>query len=96
MADQPLLQYKSLDDIRARKQALRKELESGSLSMKTQWNSLFHAPKSNVPSRRITTLMATSASLFDGILLAWKLYNRFGGSKKASKRKKGLLARIFG
>ncbi len=96
MTDQPLLHYKSLDDIRARKQALRKELDSGSQSMKTQWNSLFHAPKRDVPSRRITTFMTTSASVFDGILLAWKLYNRLGGSKRQSKKKKSLLARILG
>ena len=94
MASQPMLEYKSLDDIRARKQTLRKELEANGLSMKTQWNGLFRKPKNQTPSRRLTTFMATGASVFDGILLAWKLYNRFGGGKRKAKNK-GLLARLF-
>lgn len=94
MASQPLLQYKSLDDIRARKQVLRQELQADSLSMKTQWNGLFHKPKNQTPSRRLTTFMTTGASLFDGVLLAMKLYYRFGGHRKTAK-KKGLLARLF-
>ena len=42
--------YRSLDDIRARKAVLREQLESGNTTMKTQWNTLFHKPKSTVPS----------------------------------------------
>ena len=98
MANQPLLPYKSLDDIRARKIALRKELKHDNQSMKTQWNSLFHPEKSNMPSHRFANIMTTSATVFDGLLLAWKLYNRFGGtiSKKPTKRRnRGLLASLF-
>ena len=50
---QPLLQYKSLDDIRARKEELRQSLRQDNQSMKTQWNGLFHQEKSNSPSRRL-------------------------------------------
>lgn len=96
MANQPLLNYKSLDDIRARKEALRQELQRDSLSMKTQWNSLFHKPEAKTPTRRMTTLMTTGASVFDGLILAWKLYNRLGGGKrKTTKKRKGLLACLF-
>ena len=96
MPTQPLLHYKSLADIRARKQALQEELDRDSLSMKTQWDSLFHKPKSQAPSRRMTAFMATGASVFDGVLLILKLYNRFGGGRKNSRaRKKGLLARLL-
>ena len=88
--------YKSLDDIRARKAALREQLQEGSLSMKTEWNTLFHKPKSKTPSRRVTPFMTTGATLFDGILLAWKLYNRFGGGKSRKvTRRKSLMARLF-
>ena len=96
MANQPLLKYKSLDDIRIRKETLRQQLQSDSLSMKTQWNTLFHKPEVKTPSRRMTALMTTGASVFDGLLLAWKLYNRFGGGKrKVVKKRKGLLASLF-
>lgn len=88
--------YRSLDDIRARKAVLREQLQDSNTSMKTQWNTLFHQPKSNVPSKRVSTFMTTGATLFDGILLAWKLYNRFGGGKKKQiTRRKSLMARIF-
>ena len=88
--------YRSLDDIRARKAVLREQLQDGNTSMKTQWNTLFHQPKNNVPSKRVSTFMTTGATLFDGILLAWKLYNRFGGGKKKQiTRRKSLMARIF-
>ena len=88
MADQPSFTYKSLDDIRARKEALRKELQQDNSSMKTQWNSLFHKEKNNLPAHRFANLMATSVSVFDGILFAWKLYNRFGGGKNQKTKKK--------
>ncbi len=96
MAASPTTPYKSLDDIRARKAALREQLQDGSQSMKTQWNTLFHKPKSNAPSTRVATFMTTGATLFDSVLLAWKLYNRFGGGKnrKVTKRK-SLISRIF-
>ena len=97
MADQPSFTYKSLDDIRARKEALRKELQQDNSSMKTQWNSLFHKEKSNLPAHRFANLMATSVSVFDGILFAWKLYNRFGGgkNKKTKKKSRSFLASLF-
>ena len=96
MPTQPLLHYKSLDDIRARKQALKEDLDRDSLSMKTQWNSLFHKPKSQAPSKRLSAFMTTGASVFDGILLILKLYNRYGGGRKSShSRKKGFIARLL-
>ena len=101
MSSQPLLPYKTLDDIRSRKEALRKELQNDNLSMKTHWNSLFHKPESTMPSRRFASLMTTGASVFDIMLLTWKLYHRFNGksqkltAKKRKKKNTNLLARIF-
>lgn len=97
MVDQPLFTYKSLDDIRARKEALRKELRQDNSSMKTQWNTLFHKEKSNLPAHRFANIMTTGVSVFDGIILAWKLYNRLGGGKKrlSKKKSKGFLASLF-
>ena len=99
MDPQPLLTYKSLDDIRARKEALRKELHRDNSTMKTQWNSLFHKEEAKLPAQRFANIMATGVSVFDGILFAWKLYNRFGGGKIKAKskrrKKKGIFASLF-
>ena len=99
MSDLPLLQYKSLDDIRQRKEALRKELMSDNQSMKTHWSTLFHKDVPTTPTKKITKMMATSATVIDGLIFAWKLYNRLGtsGKRQASKKSKnkGLLASLF-
>ena len=80
--EQPLLPFKSLDDIRMRKEYLRQEIRKDNQSMKTQWDGLFHKQETNLPSQRFANIMTTGASVFDGLLLAWKLYNRFGGGKR--------------
>ena len=91
-SEQPLLPFKSLDDIRMRKEYLRRELRKDNQSMKTQWNGLFHKQENTLPSQRFSSLMTTGVSVFDGLLLAWKLYNRFGGgSKRRRTRNKGNL-----
>ena len=98
ISDQPLLHYKSLDDIRARKEQLRRELRQDNHSMKTQWNTLFHKEESNLPSHRFAHVMSTGASLFDGLILVWKLYNRLGNKQhKTIKKGKGrsILSALF-
>jgi hypothetical protein len=95
-SDQPLLQFKSLDDIRARKDQLRMEIRKDSQTMRTQWDGLFHKEKSNLPSQRFANMMSTGAAVFDGILFAWKLYNRLHGkSQNTASTSVGLLASIF-
>ena len=100
MASQPMLEYKSLDDIRARKDQLRKELRSENQSMKTQWNSLFHKEESNLPSHRFANIMSTGVSVFDGLILVWKLYNKYGNNHRKVKTKsksknKNILSALF-
>ena len=93
---QPLLQYKSLDDIRARKEELRQSLRQDNQSMKTQWSGLFHHEKSNSPSRRLANIMSTGAFVLDGVILAWKLYNRFHSDSPKSLEQGNLIASLFG
>ena len=93
---QPLLQYKSLDDIRARKEELRQSLRQDNQSMKTQWNGLFHQEKSNLPSRRLANIMSTGAFVLDGVILAWKLYNRFHSDNTKSSEQVSLISSLFG
>lgn len=80
------VEYKTLDDIRLRKAQLRTELAKDNNKMQGMWNGLFHTQKEQVrPTSRISSLMKTSAGVFDAAILGWKLYRKFGG-KKASKR----------
>ena len=53
--------------------------------MKTQWNSLFHKEESNLPSHRFANIMSTGVSVFDGLILVWKLYNKYGNNHRKVK-----------
>lgn len=80
-------EYRSLNDIRLRKEALRKDIEQTDNKIKDLWGTLFSKPdvldKTASPSKRIASLVSVGASAFDGALLAWKLYHKF---KKSNKR----------
>ena len=74
-------EYKSLDDIRRRKETLRQELLEDDKKIKNLWDEMSRPSdlfsKSASPSKRITGLINTSAALFDGAILGWKLYRKF-------------------
>ncbi|MBQ6209393.1 MAG: hypothetical protein IJK42_06440 [Prevotella sp.] len=78
--------YRSLDAIRARKEYILKDIQQDDKQIRNLWGNLFHKPSlaasSKLPSRRINSLMTTSAGIFDGIILAWKLYRKFHKKKK--------------
>ncbi|MBR5656312.1 MAG: hypothetical protein IKW98_06480 [Prevotella sp.] len=77
--------YKSLEEIRARKDSLIKEIRKDDKQIRTHWNSLFHRPEAvglMTPTKRITGLMSTGAGVLDGLILGWKLYRKFKGKTK--------------
>jgi hypothetical protein len=78
--------YRSLEAIQARKDYLLKDIRNDDQKIRSLWGNLFHKPdmlvSTKTPSKRINSLMTTSAGIFDGIILAWKLYKKFGKKKK--------------
>ena len=76
-----IFEYKSLDDIRRRKETLRNEIQEDDKKIKNLWEEMSRPSdlfsKSASPSKRITGLMSTGAALFDGAMLGWKLYRKF-------------------
>lgn len=74
-------EYKSLDDIRRRKETLRNEIQEDDKKIKNLWEEMSRPSdlfsKSASHSKRITGLMSTGAALFDGAMLGWKLYRKF-------------------
>lgn len=75
------IQYSSLNEIRLRKELLRKDIEADDAKIKALWKSLFVRPdalsKKATPSKRMQSLFSIGAGAFDGALLAWKLYRKF-------------------
>lgn len=90
MEDNNNVSYRSLEAIQARKQYLLKDIKKDDEKIRDLWGNLFHKPdmlvSSSTPSKRINSLMTTGAGVFDGIILAWKLYRKFF-SKNKKKRK---------
>lgn len=81
----PTSTFRSLDEIRDRKDLLLTDIRKDDQQIKALWGQLFSRPEpisALTPSRRISSLMATSAGVFDGILLGWKLYRKFKRKKK--------------
>lgn len=78
-------QYNSLNDIRLRKESIRKSIEADDKKIKALWNSLFTKPdafnKDASRGRRITSMISIGTGAFDGALLAWKLYRKFKKKK---------------
>ena len=78
-------QYNSLNDIRLRKESIRKSIEADDKKITALWNSLFTKPdafnKDASRSRRITSMISIGTGAFDGALLAWKLYRKFKKKK---------------
>lgn len=75
------IQYSSLNEIRLRKELLRRDIEADDAKIKALWNALFVCPdalsKKATPSKRMQSLFSIGAGAFDGALLAWKLYRKF-------------------
>ncbi len=73
--------YKSLSDLRLRKEMLKNDILKDDHEARNLWNDLFHKPeafkKDATPSKRIHGLMNIGAGAVDGIVLGWKLYRKF-------------------
>ena len=76
-----IVEYNSLNEIRLRKELLRKDIEADDAKIKKLWHSLFTKPdalaKNATKGKRIQSMINIGAGAFDGALLAWKLYRKF-------------------
>ena len=74
-------EYKSLNDIKLRRDKLRDDILKEDQKIRSLWGDLFHSPgnrtKNTSPSQRISGIINTGASVFDGVILGWKLYRKF-------------------
>ncbi len=75
--------YQSLEEIERRKDKLRDDMDIDNDQIKALWNDLVHNPDitSNNPSKRVSALMNTGVGIIDGLILGWKIYRKFNGSR---------------
>lgn len=76
-------QYQTLADIRLRKAQLLTDITKDSNRARSIVNGILHPkPKQQQKSGfGLSRMLSTGVGVVDGVLFAWKLYNKFGGSK---------------
>lgn len=81
--------YASLEEIRMRKSHLRKMLRKDSEQMKAKAQTLFHKEEkdANMPTQRLVGMVNKGAGFIDGVILVWKLYQKFHQPKQKSRKK---------
>lgn len=75
------MSYRSLADVRGRKEQLKRDLRDDEEKISHLWKELTRPSeafdRSATPSQRIMGLINTGGSLIDGAILGWKLYRKF-------------------
>lgn len=70
--------YHSITELQLRKEQLRNDIHKDSSDISKKWKSLFAKPKTtHKKGFNLASFVNTGAGLFDGFMLAWKLYNKF-------------------
>lgn len=72
----------SLESLGQRRRAVRGRLDASEKKMQKLWNGLFHEKDEKLlsaysPTQRALSFVSSSAAVFDGLLLGWKLYRKF-------------------
>ena len=84
--NEPVRKFNSLIDIRAYKEELKQEIAKDETEITQLWDTLFHPeqPETSTRGQKLMRVLNVGTSMFDGALLAWKLYKKFGGGKSLS------------
>ncbi len=88
----PIRDYRTLDEIRQRKDELLEQLQQDNTRFSTLWNQVFLKREENTKAEFITGLVSNGIVAFDTFLMIRKLMKNYGflfgfGNKKKKKRK---------
>ena len=84
-----LREYRTLDEIRERKDELLEELEQDNTKMSAMWNQVFLKRENNTKSDYIASIISNGIVAFDTFMLIRKLMKGYGflfGKKKKQKK----------
>ncbi len=85
----PIREYRTLDEIRMRKDELLNELQQDNTKFTTLWNQVFLKREDNTKADYITGLVSNGIVAFDTFLMIRKLMKNYGFLfGKKNKRKK--------
>ena len=86
----PIREYRTLDEIRLRKDELLEQLQQDNTRFSTLWNQVFMKREDNTKAEYITGIVSNGIMAVDTILMIRKLVKNYGflfgfGSKKKKK-----------
>lgn len=85
----PIREYRTLEEIRMRKDELLNELQQDNTKFTTLWNQVFLKREDNTKAEYITGLVTNGIVAFDTFLMIRKLMKNYGFLfGKKNKRKK--------
>ena len=85
----PVREYRSLEEIRQRKDELLNQLQQDNTQFSTLWNQVFLKREGNTKSDYIAGLVSNGIVAFDTFMLIRKLMKSYGflfGKKKKKKK----------
>ena len=77
--------YRTLDEIRLRKEEIAEELERDNTQFTTLWNRTFIKREGNIKGEYIAGLITNSITAIDAFLLIRKLMKGYGGLFRKKK-----------
>lgn len=80
-------EYDSLYALRMRKKELAQQCKDEEDKIKELWADLFEEEKPDNLSDRINSMVKMGIGAFDGALLCWKLYKKYGSVFRKWKKK---------
>lgn len=86
--EKPTHEYRTLAEIRLRKDRLSDEIEQHSEKIATLWGMLFAKQENSTKGEHMATLIANGVTAVDTFLLVRKLMKNYGGIFKFLKSKK--------
>ena len=86
-----LREYRTLDEIRERKDELLDELKEDTTKMSTLWNQVFLKRENNTKTDYIASIISNGIVAFDTIMLIRKLMKGYGFLFGKKKQKKSFL-----
>lgn len=80
--------YRTLEEIRQRKNELRRQIDRDNEHISQLWGSLFVKRKDSSTGQFVTNLLSHGAMMIDAFLLVRKLRRDYGGLMQSLRRKK--------
>ena len=80
--------YRTLEEIRQRKNELRRQIDRDNEHISQLWGSLFVNRKDSTTGQFVTNLLSHGAMMIDAFLLVRKLRRDYGGLMQSLRRKK--------